>query len=100
MDPLARAIASNALKQGLEKNLGLHQKHFLYLPFMHSEDQADQARCVGLFASLDEPALLRFAEQHKAIVDRFGRFPHRNAVLGRSSTPAETEFMRSWSGFK
>ena len=67
---------------------------------MHSENPLDQARSVELFATLEEANTLRFAYLHKDIVDRFGRFPHRNAILGRINTPEETEFLtQPGSGF-
>jgi uncharacterized protein (DUF924 family) len=65
------------------------QRMFLYLPFEHSEDRADQALSVELFGRLGNDEWKRYAVAHKEIIDRFGRFPHRNAVLGRESTPAE-----------
>ena len=66
----------------------------MYLPFEHSEDHELQARSVALMASLGDPELQKWAEAHRAIVDRFGRFPHRNGILGRISTPEETEFLK------
>jgi uncharacterized protein (DUF924 family) len=62
-------------------------------PFEHAEDPAEQARCVTLMATLGDPELTKWAEEHRRIIDRFGRFPHRNNVLGRPSTPEETEFL-------
>ena len=80
------------------------EKVFAYLPFEHSENNQDQELCVQLFTSLlgeVVPALkpsfqfyLDFAHKHKAIIDRFGRFPHRNTILGRESTPEELEFLK------
>ena len=67
---------------------------FLYLPFEHAEDRQAQARSVALTASLADPEWQQWAEAHKTIVDRFGRFPHRNAILGRLSTPEEIEFLK------
>ena len=64
------------------------------MPFQHSEDRGIQARSIELFANLDDAEVLRYAELHKAIIDRFGRFPHRNAVFGRVSTPEEIGFLR------
>jgi uncharacterized protein (DUF924 family) len=64
------------------------------MPFQHGERAEDQARSVELFAALDDPQTLDFARRHKQIVDRFGRFPHRNAVLGRVSTAEELEFLQ------
>jgi uncharacterized protein (DUF924 family) len=68
---------------------------FFYLPFEHSEECSDQSRCVELCRSrIADPEYLRFAERHREIVERFGRFPHRNAVLGRLTTPEEAAFLR------
>lgn len=66
---------------------------FLYLPFEHAEDAEAQARCVALMATLGDPELTEWAEEHLRVFDRFGRFPHRNRVLGRTSTAEETEFL-------
>jgi uncharacterized protein (DUF924 family) len=70
------------------------ERAFIYLPFQHSEDRADQARSVELFTALGNPNNLDFALRHKAIIDRFGRFPHRNAVLGRTSTEEESILLK------
>ena len=94
-DSLALALASRAVGSGLDSLLGLHQRQFLYMPFMHSENRDIQARSVALFRRLGVAEQMGYAEHHKEIVERFGRFPHRNAVLGRDSTPAEREFLRS-----
>jgi uncharacterized protein (DUF924 family) len=67
---------------------------FFYLPFEHAEDAAAQTRCVELFRALNDAYQLKWAEAHKVIIDRFGRFPHRNEILGRVSTPEELEFLR------
>jgi uncharacterized protein (DUF924 family) len=66
---------------------------FLYLPFEHAEDRKAQERCVALMATLGDPELTKWAQAHKDIIDRFGRFPHRNAALGRVSTPEEIAFL-------
>jgi len=92
-DAHALAIAEAAIARGLDRELAMGERQFLYMPFQHSEDGAVQARSVELFASLGNAEVLRFAESHKEIVDRFGRFPHRNAVLGRTSTPEEIAFL-------
>ncbi len=70
-----------------------NQRAFIYLPFQHAEDATDQAQSVALFTALGNPLNLDFALRHQAVIDRFGRFPHRNDVLGRSSTPEEREFL-------
>jgi uncharacterized protein (DUF924 family) len=91
-DARALAAARHALDRGFDRGLTPDERMFLTMPLMHSEEMADQDRCVELFASL--PEWLRFAEEHRATVARFGRFPHRNALLGRVSTEEETEFLR------
>ena len=93
-DPLALWVAETAIARGFDAGLTKDERHFLYLPFQHSEDRQSQARAVALTASLGDPELQRWAEAHRAIVDRFGRFPHRNGVLGRISTPEETVFLK------
>ncbi|MCA9691136.1 MAG: DUF924 family protein [Nannocystaceae bacterium] len=99
-DGLARRHLRHALARGLDKALLRDRRGFLYMPLMHSENPLDQARSVELFATLEEANTLRFAYLHKDIVDRFGRFPHRNAILGRINTPEETEFLtQPGSGF-
>lgn len=93
-DANALALARQAVDRGLDATLSKDERLFLYLPFQHSEDKADQARSVALYEALGDDNALDFAVKHKEIVDRFGRFPHRNAVLGRAATPEETEFLK------
>ena len=93
MDAKALAIAQGSIARGFDAGVPEARRLFFYLPFEHAEDAALQALCVALFAPLGAD-YLRSAEAHKAIVDRFGRFPHRNAILGRTSTPEEIEFLR------
>lgn len=93
-DERAREIARGAIAKGFDKGFDKDKRLFLYLPFEHSEDKEDQARSVELIASLGDPGLADWAVRHKAVVDRFGRFPHRNAVLGRASTPEEEAFLK------
>jgi uncharacterized protein (DUF924 family) len=93
MDAKALAIATAAIARGFDTGLPEKKRQFLYLPFEHCEDVGAQARSVTLFAPLGVE-YLRWAEAHKSIIDRFGRFPHRNAILGRTSTPDEIEFLR------
>jgi uncharacterized protein (DUF924 family) len=93
-DEMARAVANGAIARGLDKALVPEQRIFLYLPFEHGEDQADQARSVALISTLGDDEFTRYALAHKAVIDRFGRFPHRNAVLGRTSTPEEEAFLK------
>lgn len=96
-DAKARHVARRAIARGQDLALPPVRRQFLYLPFEHSEDLADQEESVRLFASLPEGALrdhcVDFAHRHHAIIARFGRFPHRNRVLARPSTAAEEEFL-------
>ena len=96
-DPLARAITDRALARGFDRMLPPAWRMFFYLPFEHSEDIADQRRAVALFGTLPSdparPDSMRKVWRHYEIVERFGRFPHRNAILGRVSTPEELVFL-------
>jgi uncharacterized protein (DUF924 family) len=94
-DAKARAIAKAALAAGLDRDLSKSERLFLYMPLQHSEDLADQRRSLELVASLGDDELSHFAQAHLHIIERFGRFPHRNAILGRPSTPEEIEFLKS-----
>ena len=103
-DAHARECAEEALARGDEHVLKPVQRQFLYLPLEHSEDLADQERCIALMRTLDAfeetRGLAAWAEKHRDVVRRFGRFPHRNAALGRVSTPEEAEFLKQpGSGF-
>jgi uncharacterized protein (DUF924 family) len=93
-DARALRLAKQAIAQGFDRQLPRYNRMFLYLPFEHSEHLADQDRSVALFAALDDDNVARYAVAHRDIVARFGRFPHRNAALGRPSTPEETEFLK------
>jgi len=97
-DPLARQVANRALKRGYDQDVPDELRGFFFLPFMHSEDPGDQDRCVQLYREA-ESADLKYAEQHRDIIRRFGRFPHRNAILGRASTPEEQQYLDQ-GGFK
>ena len=92
-DALALSMAHDAIARGFDRGLTKEERMFLYLPFEHAEDCRTQARCVELMASLDDPELTKWAVAHQGIIDRFGRFPHRNTVLGRTSTREELEFL-------
>jgi uncharacterized protein (DUF924 family) len=94
-DPLARAVADRALARGFDRQFGFPERQFFYLPFMHSESLADQERCVTLYREAGNADGLKWAEHHAGIVRRFGRFPHRNALLGRDSTAEEQAFLES-----
>jgi uncharacterized protein (DUF924 family) len=91
-DPLARAVAAGALIKGFDAQAG-DMRTFFYLPFEHSEDMADQERCVALYKAAGDEDNLKWAKLHADIIRRFGRFPHRNAVLGRVTTPEEQKFL-------
>jgi len=92
-DAKALELADAAVAAGLDRGLTKDERQFLYLPFEHAESREVQARAVSLMAQLGDPEATRYAEMHKVIIDRFGRFPHRNAVLGRPSTQEEAEFL-------
>lgn len=92
-DPQALWVAEGAIVREFDAGLTKDQRMFLYLPFEHSEDRQSQARSVALMAGLGDPECQKWAEAHKAIVDRFSRFPHRNGILGRISTAEEIEFL-------
>jgi uncharacterized protein (DUF924 family) len=98
-EAMAREVAAWAIDRGWDKQLTDKQKAFLYIPFMHSEDPDDQARSVALYRDAGLNDNLRWAEHHRRIVQRFGRFPHRNAILGRSSTQDELEWLASDEAF-
>ena len=98
-DPAALAIARAAVDSGLDRSLGLEQRVFMYMPFQHSEDRAMQARSIELLQPVGDPNYLNYAQQHRDIIERFGRFPHRNRLLGRESTSAELDFLREHPGF-
>jgi uncharacterized protein (DUF924 family) len=88
-DHLALAIAKGALDKGFDKELERDERKFLYMPFEHSESLADQDRCVLLFTESGDDEQLSYAKKHRDIIKRFGRFPHRNAILGRAPRPDE-----------
>ena len=93
-DPAALALATKAIAEGQDMKLPPERRAFVYMPFQHSEDAGDQARSIELFTKLGNPLNLDFALRHQAIIERFGRFPHRNAVLGRRSTEEELAFLK------
>ncbi len=108
-DGPALNAARTGVDRGLDRTLGFDERCFFYLPFEHSESIIDQHTCVGLFSQLRDQTpdgfrhltgnYLQFAHQHRDIIQRFGRFPHRNALLGRTSTPAELEFLEGGNDF-
>jgi uncharacterized protein (DUF924 family) len=94
-DAMAHRIAQSALDRGFDQKIAPPLRQFFYLPFMHSEDIGDQERCVALCHSLPGQSNLAYAREHEVIIRNFGRFPHRNAVLGRHTSPAEQAFLDS-----
>jgi uncharacterized protein (DUF924 family) len=96
----SRDVARAAIDQGFDRELAAAQKSFFYMPFMHSENLDDQALSLKLFDQAGLEDNFRFARHHYGIVERFGRFPHRNKILGRESTDAEIEYLNSKQGFK
>ena len=93
-DPTALLAADRAIERGYDQRVESQFRAFFYLPFMHSENLADQERSVALNEALGAPESVKFAHHHHDIVARFGRFPHRNALLGRESTPEEVAFLQ------
>lgn len=93
-DAQARAVARRAIDAGFDMDMMLTGRLFLYMPFEHSEILSDQERSLALFQGLGCPFYLTFAVQHHVIIERFGRFPHRNTILERTSTAEELEFLK------
>lgn len=96
----ARNVARKAIEKGFDAQIPKDQLAFLFLPFMHSESLADQEYSVQLFFNANLDDNLPFAQHHRDIVAQFGRFPHRNAILGRPSTASEIAYLASPEGFK
>jgi uncharacterized protein (DUF924 family) len=94
-DPLARAVADRAIARGFDQHFAPTERNFFYLPFEHSEDVSDQDRCVGLCRATGDADQLKWAQLHADIIRRFGRFPHRNAMLARDTTAEEQAFLDS-----
>jgi len=99
-DALALALAQELVASGQDRSLSLPQRSFAYMPYMHSESALVHAQAVDLFSEPGMEETLRFELRHKDIIDRFGRYPHRNALLGRTSTAEELTFLSEpGSGF-
>ena len=104
-DAIARNLCKQGLKKGIDQKLRPIQRVFFYIPLEHSESLADQEQCLQLFRQLADSAesalqpqlknYIDFAIRHRDIIERFGRFPHRNALLNRESTPAELTFLKT-----
>jgi len=88
-DPLALAVARGAVERGYDDGMTSDQRGFLYMPFEHSENLADQRQSLLLFTALGNEAQLVYARKHYELIERFGRFPHRNAILGRKPNALE-----------
>ena len=93
-DPVALMAADRAIERGFDHQVEPTFRRFFYLPFMHSESLPDQERSVALNEALGEEDSVKYAHHHHDIVARFGRFPHRNAILGRETTPEEEAFLQ------
>ena len=93
-DPLALALAQEAVASGADQALPPERRTFLYMPYMHSESPLIHVEAERLFKANGQPRNYDYELRHKAIVDRFGRYPHRNAILGRDSTAEETAFLQ------
>lgn len=99
-DPLALGLSQEAVAIGADRELSQVERSFLYMPYMHSESLKIHEMAVGLFSANGLPGNLDFEMRHKAIIERFGRYPHRNIILGRESTMEEIEFLKEpGSGF-
>ena len=92
-DPLARDVARGALERGVDRRVDPALREFLYMPFMHSEHLPDQELCIALFEHAGHAESLTYAREHAGIIRRFGRFPHRNRLLGRETSPDEQAFL-------
>jgi uncharacterized protein (DUF924 family) len=92
-DARARDVARRAIDRGVDTRIDPALREFLYLPFMHSEELTDQMRCIELLQQAGLAENAKWAEHHAEIIRRFGRFPHRNGVLGRATTPDEQAFL-------
>ena len=95
VDPLARAVADRSIAGGFDRRYQPPERQFFYLPFAHSQNLADQERCVALNRAAADEEGVKWAELHADIIRRFGRFPHRNPVLGRATTADEQAFLDS-----
>ncbi len=98
-DALALALAQEAIAAGADQGLNTVERSFLYMPFMHSESLKIHELSVALFESNGVASNLDFALKHQAVIERFGRYPHRNEALGRESTAEELEYIRTTPGF-
>jgi uncharacterized protein (DUF924 family) len=98
-DDEARKVSRIAIANAFDQQRSAKERAFFYLPLMHSEDLLDQTECVKLYRRLQDEEELKYAIEHRDIVARFGRFPHRNKVLGRQNSEEEEEFLKTHKGF-
>lgn len=98
-DPLALELCHHAVSRGFDRELETKKKQFLYMPLMHSEALGDQDRAVELFTALGNENARKYAVEHRDIIARFGRFPHRNRVLDRENTSEELAFLEEHEGY-
>lgn len=98
-DTLALELAQDALSVGDDKKVSKEQRVFFYMPYMHSESKEVHTEALKIFTEHGNESNLKYEIIHKKIIDQFGRYPHRNELLGRKSTPEELEFLKEYSGF-
>ena len=98
-DPLALELCHHAISRGFDREMEVKEKQFLYMPLMHSEAMGDQDKAVELFTALGKENARKYAVEHRDIIARFGRFPHRNRVLERESTADELAFLEEHEGY-
>lgn len=98
-DELARSASRTAIDRHFDQQRSIKERSFFYLPLEHSEDLLDQIECVQLYRRMKDEENLKYAIEHHDIIARFGRFPHRNKVLGRENSDEEEEFLRTHEGF-
>ena len=98
-DGLAREVAHRAVDAGFDRGIAAPMRLFFYMPFEHSEDMVDQDRAVELISAMGDAGYAGYANKHRDVIARFGRFPHRNAALGRASTPEERAWLDAGGGF-
>ena len=98
-ESMSLEVATRAINHGYDQNMDKEQTMFLYMPYMHSENMADQDRVLALFSVAGMEGGLKWVNHHRDIVNRFGRFPHRNVILGRESTLEEIAYLNSDDAF-
>lgn len=94
-DSKALALTKSMISYGKDKELNEMERYFLYMPLMHSENLEDQKRCLALYEEMGSENGVHWAKDHLQVIEKFGRFPHRNKVLGRVNTPAEDEYLKT-----